>query len=283
MTRKIRNLYAQGSIRAEKVDEDTGRVFGTAIRFGQAGHFPWGLVLRVKTGAATDALAVRSKSTTRDVVLLKAHQPGSVLGRQANGKLQIKESARRVTYSATLNLRDPEALSVFEKVDSGDYTAASIGFMVFDSENVKAVDDSPDADPDTAGEEIDMLEATEIDIYEISVLAQGAFGDATTMAARAYGRHVQDRLADGFTGSLTFAVDADSGELTLNEGTADAAPDNPSTSPPDTAGPQEVTGGSPNPETSTLKDETEEPTQTAEGLTLGAAVQTHRMRGFATV
>lgn len=160
-------------------DNPVGVVGGTAIRFGQVG-WPMGFwgPTAVEAGAATNALIAKSGSSVRDISLLVAHNSAAVLAGTGEGTLKVSIDGDSLVYRGELDLVDPEALSAYRKIATNRFKAASIGYGILDGEYRNAVDNSVDSI--TGEEETEIFFASEIEIYEISVLAHGAFTDATT-------------------------------------------------------------------------------------------------------
>lgn len=65
-----------------------------------------------------------------DVRALYSHDHARVLGRHSAGTLWLGEAADGLHFRLELSPRDPDAVSVREKVGRGDVTGASIGFVV---------------------------------------------------------------------------------------------------------------------------------------------------------
>ena len=156
-----------------------GPVEGMAVTYNQVGYF-YGQAVAIAAGAAAASLA-RRRESQRDILMLAAHDEARVLGRLSNGTLEFTDSPEGLLYEGELNLDDPEGRAAYEKVKRGDYNAASIGFSILAGKDTAMADNSPEA----AGDElIPVFLATEIDLYEVSLLAQGAFGGATSRLAR---------------------------------------------------------------------------------------------------
>jgi len=212
--------YAVGTARAvvlEAAAEGSAPalvVEGTAVDYDRVGYFSPKDRVAIKPGAAAKALKARAESANRDVLALVAHDPSRVVGRTANGTLSFKDSKEGLQYRLELDAADPEAASVHAKVANGNMSAASIGFAVTASEEATMADNSPDA-PE-AGADVNVEYATAIDVFEVSLVAHGAYGGATALAASA--------LFEGQHGTVA----ADEGEHSPAEGEAEAgatAPD----------------------------------------------------------
>ena len=156
-----------------------GPVGGIAVTYNQVGHF-WGERLMIEPGAAAEALKKRRDSDNRDVLMLAGHDYARVLGRMSNSTLDFEESPEGLLYRGDLNMDDPEGRSAYEKVKRGEYSAASIGFAVLDGREAVRVDNSPEAETD---EPVAVFIAEQIDVFEVSLVAQGVFGGATSRLA----------------------------------------------------------------------------------------------------
>lgn len=194
-------LITRSELQAEAGD---GRpvIRGTAVKAGVTGQFWFGAV-RLAAGCWTEAAYKKNKSRVRDVMALISHDYARPIGRSANNTLDLTYGENEIMVDGIrLNPDDPEAMSLFAKVLRGEMTAFSIGFTIVDGEWIEAVDNGLDADPDTAGKEIDQFEATEISVQEVSVVAQGAYGGAECFPATA-------RMLGEMTGAdeITFRTD----------------------------------------------------------------------------
>lgn len=68
--------------------------------------------------------------TSDDVRALFNHDPNYVLGRTTNGTLSLKEDKRGLFYDVELNPDDPDAVRVKAKIQRGDVSGSSFGFIV---------------------------------------------------------------------------------------------------------------------------------------------------------
>lgn len=183
-------FLASHKIEATINEEGTvGTIKGTALSYGQVGYVSNSFYPQfIEAGAASEMLAKRQDSPTRDIVLRKAHQVGTEIARTSKGTLKFTDG-ESLTYEATLDLTDPDALSAYRKIDNGNWAACSIGYGIIDGEIVEVKDNSVDAqllEGTPAAEVKDLVtavKATLIDIRELSLVAHGAYGDSDVSLA----------------------------------------------------------------------------------------------------
>ena len=120
---KNRTAVFDGSFRAEEEDGNK-RLSGYFIRYGQETELFPGCVEEVRQGAATESLK------DNDIRCLFNHDSGSVLGRTSNGTLKLTEDENGVFGEVQINENDPEAMSVYAKVQRGDIDGCSFGFQI---------------------------------------------------------------------------------------------------------------------------------------------------------
>ena len=173
--------FAHATIRAQEDEDGNASILGQAVEYMRVGYFGWGFRLALAPDSANDALAARKDSPDRDALALIAHDPARVLGRTNTGTLRFAPTSAGIDYEIDVNMADSEAVSAYEKVKRGEFTAASIGFYIVESHEEVLSDNSLDAEaPDV---DVNVEVADEIDIIEVSVLAHGAFGGATSRVA----------------------------------------------------------------------------------------------------
>ena len=187
------------STRIEAREAVNGRprtIAGTAIVYGVVGHFPF-MKAAVAPGAFDSSIAEKSSSPERDVLALIAHDSSRVLGRTSNGTFRLIANKDSLEYEIDINNDDPEAVSAWQKVKRGDYTASSVGFSVVDGEFQDMVDNGLDrVEGEAEPEEVLYVAAGEL--YEVSVLAHGAFGGADSkIAAEALREKYASKLEAG--------------------------------------------------------------------------------------
>ena len=153
------------------------RVVGTAVEYGVVGQF-WSGAIRIAAGAFDGEWQdKKKKSATRDVMGLAFHDSGRPLARTANNTMDLEFAEDKVTYEMRLNPDSMTAQDVWAMLQRGDVTASSIGFSIEAMEWVKGTDNGLDAESDA---EIDIVEVTAGIIHEVSIVAQGAFGGASS-------------------------------------------------------------------------------------------------------
>jgi len=159
-------------------------VRGMAVDYNRVAYFGRKDRVAVAPGAAAKRLEARLASKQRDVLALIAHDPGRPIGRTANGSLKFEDTEEGLTYTLSIDTNDPEAVSAHAKVKSGVMDSASIGFFVREASETKMSDNSPDSP--APGEEVDVELASDIDIFEVSLVPHGAMGGASAFTASAY-------------------------------------------------------------------------------------------------
>ena len=173
-------IHAQATMDAMESESGELPISGVACDYDKVGSFGPKLKVAIAPGAASKTLKAKMDSAKRDILGLVSHDSTRVIARTGNGTLKFEENADHLAYQMHLNPEDPDAVSVFAKVKRGDYNAASIGFGILEGENTKMVDNSLEASSD---EPVRVVYAKEIELAELSVLAQGAFSGATAEAS----------------------------------------------------------------------------------------------------
>ena len=158
----------------------TMEVRGVAYEYGMVGYFPFFGAVRVAAGAIIEAPGTHRKY--RDIMGLYSHSSSQVLARKGNNTMDVIFGEDRVEYRMRLNPADSLARDVWARLMREDINASSIGFYISEGDWVEGYDNSLDADPDEA-EKIDIFEVTEAVLIEVSLVAQGAFGGATSYPA----------------------------------------------------------------------------------------------------
>lgn len=123
---------------------------------------------KIAPGAFRDAIK------NDDVRALFNHDPNYVLGRTANDTLTLKEDKQGLHYDVTLNMNDPDAVRVHAKVQRGDVTGSSFGFVVEEEKWQEPAKDSRDLPLRT------ILKAS---LFDVSPVTYPAY-DSTTVSAR---------------------------------------------------------------------------------------------------
>ena len=154
-------------------DDQTGVVSGVAAPFGVAGRFPMGGgtgLIRLAKGCAVNAPSGLPQ------LGLVAHDVARPLARTDNNTLEFAVGDDGIDYRMSLYLGNSEKADAYQNVRDRTITAASIGFVINKSRRVKDVDNS--AGSTTGDKRVMITEATEITVYEVSLVALGAFAGA---------------------------------------------------------------------------------------------------------
>lgn len=165
MTSEKRTAYFKSSFRTLE-DKDNEKLFleGYFIRYGEETKLYDGCYEEVKRGAATQSIK------KNDIRCLFNHDTGSVLGRTGNGTLTLREDEKGIFGRVEINQQDPQAMSVYAKVQRGDIDSCSFGFYIEKESNEKRDD----------GVKF-FLE--EVDVFEVSAVTFPAYPQ-TEVSAR---------------------------------------------------------------------------------------------------
>ena len=160
-------------------------VKGVGYRYGIVGWFGLYGAIRIEAGAFIKAPGRHRRGTSkyRDAMGLYAHDTAAVLARAGNNTLDIAFVDAGVDYAMRLNKEDSMARDVWARCKRGEVNASSIGFVILEGDWTEGQDNSLDADPETAGEPIEIYSVTSADLVEISLVAQGAYAGATAYPA----------------------------------------------------------------------------------------------------
>ena len=137
--------------------------------------------IRIEAGAFIEAPGKHRKY--RDALGLYAHNTADVLARAGNNTMDIRYGDNELTFAMRLNKKDSLAQDIWARLMREDINASSIGFIIADGEMVEDYDNSLDADPETAGDKIDIFSVTKAELIEVSLVAQGAYAGATSQPA----------------------------------------------------------------------------------------------------
>ena len=114
--------------------------------------------------------AIADDIQEQDIRALFDHDSAKVLGRTTAGTLTLRKDEQGLFGSISINENDPEALSIYAKVQRGDISSASFGFWIR----------GDDMTQDETGYH-DRL--TDVELIEISVVAFPAY-PTTEIGAR---------------------------------------------------------------------------------------------------
>lgn len=106
----------------------------------------------------------------QDVRALFNHDTALVLGRTKSGTLKLNKDDKGLYGRVAINNDDPQALSIYARVQRGDVSQASFGFTINDF----------DLEHRASG---DYSTLTDINLYEVSVVAFPAY-PSTQISAR---------------------------------------------------------------------------------------------------
>lgn len=160
-----RTGYFPSKFRAiESDDQEKLFLEGYFIRYGQETKLWDGVYEEVKKGAASKSLK------ENDIRCLFNHDTGSVLGRTSNGTLTLTEDNDGIYGKVEINRNDPEAMSVYAKVQRGDIDGCSFGFYI----NQESSENREDGM---------KFYLEEVDVFEVSCVTFPAYPQ-TDIAAR---------------------------------------------------------------------------------------------------
>lgn len=132
-----------------------------------------------------------------DVRHLFNHDPNWVLGRNKAGTLRLSEDVNGLAYDVDLNMNDPQAMSVAEKVERGDVNQSSFAFVV-----IKEQWEEPD---DPEGGELPLRTILEAKLYDTSTVTYPAYEDTTALISSASARSALDALGINSTSIRSIA------------------------------------------------------------------------------
>lgn len=121
---KIERRFVNFTARAAGTDESP-RIMGDAAVFDQETVIGEWFREMIAPGAFKRVLAEKP-----DTVCAFNHDWNYILGRTTAGTLRVEETEGGLYYEADVNLNDPQAVSVYEKVKRGDVSQASFAFTV---------------------------------------------------------------------------------------------------------------------------------------------------------
>lgn len=149
-------------------DESNPIIAGDAAVFNQETTIGTWFREMIKPGAFTRVLSEKP-----DVVAAYNHDWNFILGRTTAGTLRLKETSQSLRYEADINPKDPQAMSVYEKVKRGDVTQASFAFTVRTEEWTKPVEKG----------QLALRSVIEVDqLYDVGPVAFGAYPQASAQA-----------------------------------------------------------------------------------------------------
>lgn len=150
--------------RADETDSGGKVLEGYFIRFNEETNLFDNYFETVSPDAIPDDIQ------QQDIRALFDHDSGKVLGRTAAGTLTLRKDDEGLFGSISINEDDPEALSIYAKVQRGDINSASFGFFIR----------GDDMTQDETGYH-DTL--TDVELFEISIVTFPAY-PTTEIGAR---------------------------------------------------------------------------------------------------
>ena len=170
-------------IQAQAAQEGGGtmEVAGVGYRYGVVGWFGMFGAMRIEAGALIEAPGKHRRY--RDALGLHAHDASQVLARVGNNTMDLTFGEKDLTFRMRLNPKDRMAQDIWARLMREDINASSIAFIPVEGDWEEDYDNSLDADPDTAGEKIEIFSITKAELIEVSLVTQGAFAGATSHPA----------------------------------------------------------------------------------------------------
>ena len=150
------------SLTANEVDVDNDMTIqGTAIIYGELGRPTNGLGEQMPMIIEEGAIDAEHLD---DVFLLVQHDRWRMIARGKTGDVSVDLEDNKATWQAKLDMKDPEAVSVYRKVKRGTFSSCSMGYRIVESE---------EATDNVTGEDVTLVRKIRLD--EISVVPDGAF------------------------------------------------------------------------------------------------------------
>lgn len=165
---KIERRFLKMDVRA-KQDGEKRYIEGYAAVFNQETVIGSWFREMIEPGAFKRVLSEKP-----DVIAAYNHNWEAVLARTTNGTLTLWEDETGLGYRAEVNDNDPEALSVYAKVERGDVSQASFAFTVRAEKWVSPPNDSKD---------LPLRSISEVDeLYDVGPCPFGAYPQASAQA-----------------------------------------------------------------------------------------------------
>lgn len=165
---KIERRFLHLDVRA-KQDGEKRFIEGYAAVFNQETVIGSWFREMIEPGAFKRVLAEKP-----DVIAAYNHNWEAVLARTTNGTLTLEEDETGLRYRAEINENDPEALSVYAKVERGDVPQASFAFTVRAEKWVSPPNDSKD---------LPLRSISEVDeLFDVGPCPFGAYPQASAQA-----------------------------------------------------------------------------------------------------
>lgn len=165
---KIERRFLRLDVRA-KQDGEKRFIEGYAAVFNQETVIGSWFREMIEPGAFKRVLSEKP-----DVIAAYNHNWEAVLARTTNGTLSLVEDETGLHYRAEINENDPEALSVYAKVERGDVPQASFAFTVRAEKWVS---------PPNESKELPLRSISEVDeLYDVGPCPFGAYPQASAQA-----------------------------------------------------------------------------------------------------
>ena len=119
--------YLQGDMRAS---QDEHKLSGYFAVFGPAYEMMPGVKERIASSAFDDTL----KNDNGDIRCLWNHDDNIVLGRTGSGTLSLRADEHGLFGVVTINPNDTDAMNALARVQRGDVSQCSFGFVIEDEE-----------------------------------------------------------------------------------------------------------------------------------------------------
>ena len=128
----------------------------------------------------------RVLSEKPDVVAALNHNWDKVLGRTTAGTLRLTETDSALRYEIDVNIDDPEAVSIYQKIKRGDVTQSSFAFTVRSEEWTN---------PERGSDALPLRTVTEVDqLFDVAPCTFGAYPQ-TSVSARSKSSELQGKTA----------------------------------------------------------------------------------------
>lgn len=158
----LETRYVKLEVRAEKRADEKLVIKGQAAVFNQETVISSWFREQIKPGAFQKVLA-----NSPDTIACFNHDWDIVLGRTTANTLNLKETNEGLDYEIEINPNDPQALSVYAKVERGDVSQSSFAFQVGVEEWFYPPNDS---------KELPLRTITEVsELYDVCPATFGAY------------------------------------------------------------------------------------------------------------
>lgn len=158
-------MYFKSDLQTRAVDDNEKVIEGYFIRYNEVTKIEPKMFEEISPSAVTKSLE------NNDIYCLFNHDTKSSLGRTGNGTLELRSDEKGLWGKLKINTDDPEAMSVYAKVQRGDMHGCSFGFIPIDEEMESRADGSV------------KFIVRDADIHEVSVVTFPAY-PTTSIAAR---------------------------------------------------------------------------------------------------